>query len=90
MLKLRKGDRVRVRRDLEFYKKYGNIEFDSKIRWSYLGKVVTIDEVSPILKDCYRIKEDAGTWMWSAEMFKEKVEEQQESLWESLVKKLTK
>ncbi len=59
------GDKVRVRRDLEVDKRYGNDSFVYGMK-NFKGNIVTISS------DCghhFEIKEDGGEWNWTPEMF---------------------
>lgn len=69
-MKYKVGDKVRVRKDLVVYKKYGSDTFVSDMI-SFKGKQVTIKKVND---EKYQIEEDDSMWNWTDEML-EPVEE---------------
>lgn len=67
-MKYNVGDEVRVSEDLEVGKNYkAGVAKEMK---QFRGKNVTIDEVCEAFTTCdvYKIKEDNGEWVWSADM----------------------
>lgn len=74
----KKGDKVKVREDLEVRKVYGGKDFVSDMK-KLCGKVVTIAGVKegflgPLLKEggaVYSIEEDCGVYYWTEKMFEE-------------------
>ena len=63
-MKYKAGDKVRVRKDLEAYEEYGNINFTDSME-KYKGKIVTIKATN---SNSYFIKEDNGNYHWADEM----------------------
>ena len=70
-MKYKVGDRVRIRRDLMIFEKYGSQTFVKQME-KYKGMPATISEV---FSDTYYIKEDKGeNWYWTDDMFEAKDE----------------
>ena len=67
---LKKGDKVKVRNNLEVWKLYNDIPFIPQMQ-ELKGKQVTISkvEVNDYFERCYLIKEDNEMAYWSEEMF---------------------
>ena len=65
-MKYKVGDKVRIRRDLMIFERYGSQTFVEQME-KYKGMSATISEV---FSDTYYIKEDKGeNWNWTDEMF---------------------
>lgn len=65
-MKYKVGDKVRIRRDLMIFGRYGSQTFVKQME-KYKGMTATISEV---FSDTYCIKEDKGEkWYWTDEMF---------------------
>lgn len=65
-MKYKVGDRVRIRKDLMIFERYGKQTFVEQME-KYKGMPATISEV---FSDTYYIKEDKGeNWNWTDEMF---------------------
>lgn len=65
-MKYKVGDKVRIRRDLMTFERYGSQTFVKQME-KYKGMPATISEV---FSDTYCIKEDKGeNWYWTDEMF---------------------
>lgn len=62
------GDKVKIREDLEVYKKYNELFFVKEME-EYKGKTATITRVSPIQRS-YDIDIDDGDWSWADDMLK--------------------
>lgn len=70
-MKYKVGDKVRIRRDLMIFEKYGSQTFVKQME-KYKGMPATISEV---FSDTYYIKEDKGeNWYWTDDMFEAKDE----------------
>lgn len=70
-MKYKVGDKVRIRRDLMIFERYGSQTFVKQME-KYKGMPATILEV---FSDTYYIKEDKGeNWYWTDEMFEVKDE----------------
>lgn len=67
-MKYKTGDKVRVRKDLEEYKRYGCNTFVSDMK-SFLGKKLTITRI-----DCHDYKVKENEWSWTDEMFEDYLE----------------
>ena len=65
------GDKVIIREDLVDDQWYGDVAFVPSMN-SFKGKIVTIYDIIDI---GYRIKEDSKNYLWTDEMFSEKVSE---------------
>ena len=63
-MKYKVGDKVRVRNDLVFGKKYGKCTFVVGMD-KYSGKIMTIGDIN---LGCYNFIEDTGRWCWTDEM----------------------
>lgn len=65
-MKYKVGDKVRIRRDLMIFEKYGSQTFVKQME-KYKGMPATTSEV---FSDTYYIKEDKGeNWYWTDDMF---------------------
>ena len=64
-MKLKTGDKAKIRADLEPYEIYGNNSFVDDMT-QFRGRSVTIDYEGD---EWYSIKEDDGGWCWTDEMF---------------------
>lgn len=65
-MKYKVGDKVRIRKDLMIFERYGKQTFVEQME-KYKGMPATISEV---FSDAYHIKEDKGeNWNWTDEMF---------------------
>lgn len=64
-MKYKAGDKVRVRKDLEAYEEYGNINFTESME-KYKGKIVTIEAIN---SNSYFVEEDNKNYYWTDEMF---------------------
>lgn len=62
------GDKVKIREDLEVFKKYNELFFVKEME-EYKGKIATITRVSPIQRS-YDIDIDDGDWSWTDDMLK--------------------
>lgn len=70
-MKYKVGDKVRIRRDLMKFGRYGSQTFVEQME-KYKGMPATI---SKVFSDTYYIKEDKGeNWYWTDEMFEAKDE----------------
>lgn len=65
-MKYKKGDKVRVRKDLKVGESY--VVYFNDDMAKFIGKEVTINSVGSI---SYRIKEDEWNWAWTDEMFED-------------------
>lgn len=72
-MKYKVGDKVRIRKDLMIFERYGKQTFIEQME-KYKGMPATISEV---FSDSYHIKEDKGeNWNWTDEMFEGLVEDE--------------
>lgn len=72
-MKYKVGDRVRIRKDLMVFERYGKQTFVEQME-KYKGMPATISEV---FSDTYYIKEDKGeNWNWTDEMLEGLVEDE--------------
>ena len=70
-MKYKVGDKVRIRKDLMIFGRYGSQTFVKQME-KYKGMPATISEV---FSDTYYIKEDKGeNWYWTDDMFEAKDE----------------
>lgn len=65
---LKVGDKVKIRKDLCAYERYGTQTFVDSMN-KYKGEIVTIEGVN---YGGYEIKEDNGIWCWTKEMFEKR------------------
>ena len=71
-MKYKIGDKVRVRDDIEVYKRY-KMDGSEKSAWiipkmlKFQGKILTITEIDRY--GMYSVNEDNGCWSWADEMF---------------------
>jgi len=65
MSKFKPGDKVKVRKDLEIGRVYGDNDF-AKNMGKFRGKIVTVDELTSLGN--YRIEEDNNDYIWTNEM----------------------
>ena len=70
-MKYKVGDKVLVRNDLEYDKRYSDVRFDKDME-RYRGGQATITKVYEKLKT-YEIDLDQGRYMWGDDMFEGKV-----------------
>lgn len=72
-MKYKVGDKLRIRRDLMIYERYGSQTFIEQME-KYKLMPVTISEV---FSEFYHIKEDKGeNWSWTDEMFEGLIEDE--------------
>lgn len=71
-MKYKIGDKVKVRDDIELYKKY-KMDDNKELAWvtpemlKFKGEILTITKIDKYGK--YRVNEDNGEWCWTDEMF---------------------
>lgn len=69
-MKLKVGDRVRIRKDLEVDSLYGNASVREPMK-PWIGKKVTVSSIC--MDGDFRIEEDDETWFWTPQMVENKV-----------------
>lgn len=78
MVKYKKGDKVRIREDLESGIQYGDVTYVSEMD-KYRGKVATITNYAGVYHPSYFIDLDEETYYWTAEMFATYLPEDEEA-----------
>lgn len=93
MAKYKIGDKVKIRKDLESYEYYGEIYCNSDMA-ERAGEIVTITDtiiykVSSQAYQTYKISDDEDEYLWSAEMFDDSYNEEDENNFEFAEKIIT-
>jgi hypothetical protein len=94
MAKYKIGDKIKIREDLEGYKYYGGIYCNSDMA-ERAGEIVTITDIimynafSSQAYQTYKISDDEDEYLWSAEMFDDSYNEDDEDNFEFVEKIIT-
>lgn len=91
MTKYKIGDKVKIREDLEGYEYYGGICCNTDMVENWAGKIATITGTkrTSLGNQAYEIADDEHEYFWSAEMFNDSYNEDNEDVFGFVEKIIT-
>lgn len=90
MAKYKIGDKVKIREDLESGKHYGGVYCNTEMVEDWAGKIATITGIKITSgTQVYEIADDEYKYFWSAEMFDDSYNEDDEDNFEFIEKSIT-
>jgi hypothetical protein len=91
MAKYKIGDKVKIREDLEGGEHYGGVYCNTEMVEDWAGKIATITgiKITSLSTQAYEIADDEHEYFWSAEMFDDSYNEEDEDNFEFVEKSMT-